>query len=214
MSFIKSHLYIFAALASFFAAGIIIFAFGIASMIKVSKPNDIYNMPYTQYLVDNTAVKGDIWCVEACFAESESYAYALIPAVDKSTFIDDEQLKFVVFCYEKSKSESFEAMAEYWNGNTDTAPENISFEGVISKIDNSNLSQAIYDYFNGQYGFSSNQTDEYYLPYIITEVDSFAYAYVPKLLVGAVFMLMPAAVFAVLYIRFLRKNKAKDLNSD
>ncbi len=206
MSFIKSHLYIFAALLSVFTAGIIILIFGIVSFLKIADPTDIYSVPYTQYLIDNTPVKGDIWCVESCFAETENYAYALIPAVDESTFIDDEVMKFVVFCYDKSQNTELNAMADYWNGVTDDAPDAITFQGVISKADNSAISQTVYEYFERQYGFSPEQTDEYYLPYIITEVDSFAYAYLPKLAVGIVFMLISSGVFVFLYIRFLRKN--------
>ncbi|MBQ7130969.1 MAG: hypothetical protein IJO29_00195 [Oscillospiraceae bacterium] len=212
MDIIKSHLNVFAILASVFVAGIIILISGIVSFCEYSSPTDIYNVSYKEYLIEDIPVKGDVWCVEACFAETENYGYALIPAVDESTFIEDEVLKFVVLCYDKSRKDDFSAMADYWNGITDTVPADISFSGIISKTDDSSVSHAVYEYFELEYGFSHEETDQYYLPYVITEIDSFAYAYLPKIIVGAVFMALSVILFIFMKIRFSRKDNEFTLN--
>ncbi len=200
MVFIGSKINRIAICGAIVTAGLIFLIIGIANAIEYSNSADAYEDSYKTYLAENTAIQGDIWCVEGILAESESYTYTLIPITDKSTFINQQDMKFVVYCCKNSKREHVQELIDYWNNELSYDPGNIHFNGTISKA-SEDIQDGAYAYFYETYGFDKDQSDEYFLPYIITDVNSFAYAYMPKIIVGAVFSIIGILLYAVLSIK-------------
>ncbi len=206
MGLIKSKLNRIALCGAIITAGLIFLILGIASAVKYSNSADIYENSYETFLSEDNVVKGDIWCVEGVLAESESYTYTLIPITDKDTFLSQQDMKFVVFCCKNSKYEQVQELIDYWNDKLSYDPGEIHFNGIISKVSDE-VQEGAYAYFYETYGFDKAQAEEYFLPYMITDINSFAFAYMPKIIVGSAF----TAFGVFLYIILVTKDK-KDIN--
>lgn len=206
MNFIKSKINRIAVCGAIVTAGLIFLIMGISNAVEYANSSDAYKDSYTTFLSNDTPIKGDIWCVEGIFAESDSYTYMLIPITDEETFISQQDMKFIVYCCKNSKRENVQELIDYWNDELDYTPDDLRFNGIISKASDE-IQEGAYAYFEQTYGFDKEQADGYFLPYVITDVNSFAYAYMPKIIVGFVF-----ALVGVLFYIMLEKKEKSDEN--
>lgn len=189
------------------AVGLFMLISGILSYFEYSDATDIYKTSYDEYLVEDMPVTGSIWSVECNLGISnDGYNYALIPVADRDTYKISEDIKFVVYCYDNSKKQSVSAMIKYWNAESDKLPDDIKFSGIVNPASN-DISESVYKYFADELQADKEQADLHYLPYVITDVDNFSYAYLPKIIIGIVMCAIAVALYYFLVIKKEKDNK-------
>lgn len=207
MNVFKSSLNALAICGGVLAAGLIVLISGVLSYFDYSNATDIYTTSYDEYLIEDEPVTGSIWSVECNLGVSEDgYNYALIPVSDRDSYKISEDIKFVVYCYDDTKKMAVSSMIKYWNAETEKQPDDIEFCGIVTPASNE-ISEKVYAYFSEVLQADKEQADIHYLPYVITDVDDFSYAYLPKIIIGIVMCAIAVALYYFLIVKKEKDNK-------